>query len=118
MRFPLIFAGLGLAVASLCAAAPQEAVAPPMASGDSIMVLPFVTAPGSKNTWIGKAIQQSLFTDLVQRSRAHAVAPQGEPPANQNDALCAGATEKSPWWFSAMCRSRELMSASPGRFST
>jgi TolB-like protein len=89
-----MFAGLGLAIASFCAAAPQDAAAPPMASGDSIMVLPFTTAPGSKSAWMGKAIQQSLFTDLVQRSRAHAIAPQGEPPANQNDALRAARDAK------------------------
>ena len=53
MRSIMIIAGLVLAAGSFCAAVPQDVAAPAMASGDSIMVLPFATAPGSKNIWIG-----------------------------------------------------------------
>jgi TolB-like protein len=67
---------------------PVPAVAPADRAGQWIIVLP-LTSEGSKDPWIGKAIQQNVFTDLIQRTRAHVQSPQSEPPKGQEAALRA-----------------------------
>ena len=46
-----------------------------------VLVLPFQTPADMKDQWIGKAVQQDLFTDLAQGTATRVVAPAGAAAA-------------------------------------
>lgn len=56
-------------------------------AGEKLIVFPFAVAPGAQSPWVGKAVQQNVFTDVIQRTHAHADAATGDPPVNNDEAL-------------------------------
>jgi TolB-like protein len=70
------------------AQAPATQPAPVAAApSDKLVVFPFAVSSDAKSPWVGKAIQQDVFTDVIQRTRARVEAVPGEPPVSTDDAL-------------------------------
>ena len=86
----------GLLVGTLAAVAPPAFAQAPAtqpaplvaqnAAADKLVVFPFGVSSDSK-PWVGKAVQQDVFTDLIQRTRAHVESIPGDPPSGTADAL-------------------------------